>query len=153
MDYVFKDRAVRSRRAVRSLVFDFIRCKRQNIKSLQCIEPPLSLDRVRDASVFEVTGVDFAGPVYLAGGVKAWICLFTCAVYRSVSLDLTTSLSTAAFIALLRRFISRRGRPVCIYSDNATIFVGLDNSFKQLNWAEIKKYSACNEVCFRTLMG
>lgn len=51
-------------------------------------------DRVEDAEVFQVSGVDFAGPIYLRGGQKAWICLFTCAVYRSVYLELVSSLST-----------------------------------------------------------
>ncbi|KAJ8958661.1 hypothetical protein NQ318_016386 [Aromia moschata] len=59
---------------------------------------------VRDAIAFEITGVDFAGPLYLKNVTKAWICLFTCAVFR----------------AALRRFVSRWGRPKTIYSDNGT---------------------------------
>lgn len=43
--------------------------------------PPLPPDRVRDATVFEIVGVDFAGPLILRGGEKGWICIFTCAVY------------------------------------------------------------------------
>ncbi len=43
--------------------------------------PPLSLNRVRDAAIFEMIGIDFAGPLILQGRGKAWICIFTCAVY------------------------------------------------------------------------
>ncbi|GFT82340.1 integrase catalytic domain-containing protein [Trichonephila clavipes] len=69
-------------------------------------------DRVNDAAVFEIVGVDLAGPLYVKGGQKeeAWIVLFTCATYRAVHLELTSSLSTDAFLLSLRRFIaSRRG--------------------------------------------
>ena len=138
-----------ARRVIRSVVFNCLRCKRHNSKSFRCIEPALPLERVRDAAVFEITGVDFAGPVYLSDGKKAWICLFTCAVYRSISLELTTSLSTAYFIGVLRRFIARRGRPSIVYSDNGSNFIGIDNQFKKLKWQEIKKYSACRQIDWR----
>ncbi|GFW38925.1 integrase catalytic domain-containing protein [Trichonephila clavipes] len=80
---------------------------------------PVSLpgDRVNDAAVFEVVGVDLAEPLYVKGGQKSWIVLFTCATYRAVHLELTSSLSTDAFLLLLRRFIARRGRPRVIYDD------------------------------------
>ncbi|XP_015189797.1 PREDICTED: uncharacterized protein LOC107073618 [Polistes dominula] len=48
---------------------------------------------------------------------KAWICLFTCAVYRAVHLELVTAMSTAAFLDALDKFITRRGRLSVIYSD------------------------------------
>jgi hypothetical protein len=38
-------------------------------------------DRVRDASVFEVIGVDLAGPLFLKEGRKGTTIMFTCAVY------------------------------------------------------------------------
>lgn len=55
--------------------------------------PPLPRDRMREAAVFEVVGIDFAEPLYLRGGVKTWICLFTCAVYRVVHLDVVVHVS------------------------------------------------------------
>ncbi|XP_055928608.1 uncharacterized protein LOC129959745 [Argiope bruennichi] len=41
---------------------------------------PLPEDRFKDASCFEVTGIDLAGPVFLRDGSKSWIVLFTCSV-------------------------------------------------------------------------
>ncbi|XP_011875207.1 PREDICTED: uncharacterized protein LOC105566088, partial [Vollenhovia emeryi] len=115
-------------------------------KAFQTINAPLPLDRVKDAAVFEVIGVDFTGPVYLKGGQKSWICLFTCAVFRAVHLELVTSLSTAAFLMAIRRFIARRGRPSVIYSDNGTNFVGLNNMFKQLDFEKLSRTLATERI-------
>ena len=71
-------------------------------------------------------------------GEKAWLVLFTCAVYRGVHLDFVTSLSTEAFLNSLERFINVRGRPVTIYSDNGSNFVGLVNLFHKLDWKSIE---------------
>ena len=70
---------------------------------------PLPGHRDRDALVFEVTGVDVAGPLYLKEGGKTWILLFTCAVYRVVHLELIMSLPTKGFSLGQKMFIARRG--------------------------------------------
>ena len=61
-----------------------VRCRRFTANSVHTPAPPLPEDRVRDASIFEVTGVDVVGPMYLKGGGKTWILLFTWSV-RKVS--------------------------------------------------------------------
>ena len=99
------------RKTVRKVIAACIICKRFSVKPMQADPPPLPLNRVKDCAVFEVVGIDFAGPIYLRGQQKGWICLFTCAVYRAVHLELVTSLSTMTFLMALRRFIDRRGRP------------------------------------------
>ena len=90
-------------------------------------------DRVRDAASFEMVGVDVAGPLYLKGGSKAWVVLFTCTIYRAVHLELITSLSTEAFIQSFQRFISRRGRPATVYCDNGANFVGSSNVLSEVD--------------------
>ena len=87
--------------------------------------------------VFEVVGIDLAGPLYIKHGDKVWIVLFTCAVYRAIHLELVSSLSTDAFLLSLRRFIARRGRPRTIYSDNGTNFRGASNALKDINWSRV----------------
>ena len=119
---------------MRGVLTKCVRCRRFTAKSVDTPAPPLPEDRVRDALIFEVTGVDVAGPTYLKGGEKTWILLFTCAVYRAVHLKLITSLSTPEFMLGLRRFVARRGRPKVIYSDNGTNFVGTENLLKTLDW-------------------
>lgn len=80
---------------------------------------------------------DFAGPLFLQGGGKCWICIFTCAIYRAVHLELASALSVAGFLECLRRMIARRGRPGVIYSDNGTNFRGTSNAFNELEWEKI----------------
>ncbi|GFW11215.1 integrase catalytic domain-containing protein [Trichonephila clavipes] len=59
---------VRSRRVVRKIVRSCIRCKRYKCKSPNSEPVSLPGDRVNDAAVFEVVGVDLAGPLYVKGG-------------------------------------------------------------------------------------
>ncbi|XP_051156740.1 uncharacterized protein LOC127278863 [Leptopilina boulardi] len=113
---------------------------------MECETPPLPLNRVRDAAVFEVVGVDFAGSLFLQGGDKCWICIFTCAIYRAVYLELASALSVAGFLESLRRMIPRRGRPRTIYSDNGTNFTGTSNAFNELDWEKIIKYSNTQQI-------
>ena len=134
------------RKVLKAVIEKCMNCRRFDSKPLQSVPVGLPLNRVRDAGVFEVVGVDFAGPIYLKGGKKAWICLLTCAVYRAVHLELVTSLSTASFLMALRRHIARRGRPRVIYSDNGTNFVGLNNMFERLDFKKLSKILATEQV-------
>ena len=55
-------------------------------------------------------------------------------------LELVSDLSTDTFIACLRRFISRRGKPTLIWSDHGTNFVGATSEIKELvKFLESKK--------------
>lgn len=137
---------IHCRRTVRSVLKNCIVCRRYSAKKMEAPPIPLPENRVRDASVFEVTGLDYAGPVFLQDGSKAWICLFTCAIYRAIHLELVSSLSTTGFLEALRRFIARRGRPSVIYSDNGKNFVGAVNLLRNVNWKRISEYCTTNEV-------
>jgi hypothetical protein len=70
--------------------------------------------------------VDFAGPIYYRSDRgaerKAYLALYGCSLTRAVYLDLLKSLEANEFIASLKRFIARRGRPNLIYSDNGSTF-------------------------------
>lgn len=54
-------------------------------------------------------------------------------------LELVSSLSTEAFLATLRRFMSHRGICVEIFSNNATNFVGANKEFQSLYAANAKR--------------
>lgn len=125
---------LKSRKTIKNCIASCIKC--QWFKAKKCDAAPgvLPNDRVRDAAIFEVVGCDLAGPLYLKGGKKAYIVLYTCAVYRAVHLELITSLSTEVFFQSLRRFVARRGRPTTIYSDNATNFVGAQRVLNSIDW-------------------
>ncbi|OXA46713.1 Pro-Pol polyprotein [Folsomia candida] len=113
-------------------------CKRYSAKSLDCDPAPLPQDRIETVAAFQISGVDLAGLLILRGGEKAWIVLYTCAVYRGVHLDLITSLSTEAFLHSLERFVSTVGRPKRIFSDNGTNFVGAVNLMKMIDWSKME---------------
>ncbi|XP_058805274.1 uncharacterized protein LOC131672213 [Phymastichus coffea] len=134
------------RKTVRKVISKCVVCKRFSAKPMQADSPPLQLKRVKDSDPFETVGIDFAGPLFLNGQQKGWICLFTCAVYRAVHLELVTSLSTKTFLWALRRFINRQRRPTDIYCDNGTNFVGADNALKKLNWDVINSYSTAQRI-------
>ncbi|XP_035219186.1 uncharacterized protein LOC118192350, partial [Stegodyphus dumicola] len=128
---------LKSRKSIRNIIRKCVRCKRFVSQRVE-VEPGFPPeDRVREGATFEVVGVDLAGPLYLREGSKAWIVLYTCAIYRAIHLELVTSLSTETFIQSLRRFIARRGRPYVIYSDNGTNFVGTNSVLKKVNWNAI----------------
>ncbi|KAJ8957208.1 hypothetical protein NQ318_007770 [Aromia moschata] len=137
------------RRAIRLVIKKCVTCRRFDVEPFAVESPPLPADRVRDSVPFEITGVDFAGPLYLKSGEKAWVCLFTCAVYRAVHLELTMSLSTLKFLQVLRRFIARRGRPRVLYSDNGTNFRGTDNAFAQLDWDALIRETNTQRILWR----
>lgn len=94
--------------------------------------------RVTPARPFITTGVDYCGPVYLkpvhrrAAAQKAYIAVFVCFCTKAVHLELVEDLSTSAFLATLRRFISRRGCPGDIYSDNGLNFRGAQRELNDL---------------------
>lgn len=137
------------RRRVNSVVRACVTCKRQRVKPLDIPVPPLPRDRTRSCPAFYTTGVDLLGPLFLDSGQKCWVIIFTCAVYRAVHLDLVTSLSSAAVIQALRRFISRKGRPHIIHSDNGTNFVGVENALSELNWQTLEEECALQRICWK----
>ena len=111
--------------------------------------PPLPPFRVQEEPPFTFSGVDFAGPLYVKSSTpckaedKVWICLFTCCVVRAVHLEVVVNLSVPTFIRCLKRFISRRGLPRRIVSDNGKTFKGAAKVICTImSNQEVKKYLA-----------
>ncbi|UYV72117.1 hypothetical protein LAZ67_9001870 [Cordylochernes scorpioides] len=124
----------KARQLVRRVIHKCPRCRRFETKRVDVPEASLPQHRVRDVVVFEVTGIDLGGPLYLEDGQKVWFVIFTCGVYRAVHLELVTSLSTEALVGAVERFVARRGCPAVIYSDNGTNLVGLRNELYRVNF-------------------
>lgn len=71
---------LRARQLVKSTVASCRLCKRFKAKAAQQITAPLPKDRITESPPFEVTGVGFAGPLYVKADdsvKKAYIALFT----------------------------------------------------------------------------
>ncbi|XP_011859402.1 PREDICTED: uncharacterized protein LOC105556902 [Vollenhovia emeryi] len=92
--------------------------------------------RVTCHRAFLNVGLDYGGPFYLKLSrnktCKAYFCLFICMSTKAMHLELTTDLTTHAFINALKRFIARRGMCSNIYSDNGTNFKGANHELCEL---------------------
>ena len=87
--------------------------------------PPWPAKKVIASPPFSYTGLDYFGPLYARDErviSKRWVCLYTCLVTRAIHLEIVNDLSASEFLEAFRRFISRRGKPIEIISDNASQF-------------------------------
>ena len=130
---------IKGRNLIRSVTRGCITCRRSQRPRPQMMGQ-LPAERVTPDSVFDKVGVDYAGPVYTKIGavrkptvVKSYIAVFVSLSVKAVHLELVSSLTTDAFIACLRRFVSRRGKPRLIWSDHGTNFVGAARSLVELH--------------------
>lgn len=126
------------RNIARKVTHQCVVCTRVKGKTLSPLMGNLPEDRITASFPFYRSGVDYAGPVFIlnrkgrgARLIKSYICLFICFNTRAVHLELVSDLSSDAYLLALKRFISRRGKPSKIYSDNGRNFVGLNNDFAQ----------------------
>jgi len=74
---------------------------------------------------FTYTGIDYFGPLFVSLGrrrEKRWGVLFTCLTVRAIHIEIAHSLDASSCVMAIRSFISRRGSPREIYSDNGTNF-------------------------------
>lgn len=101
-----------------------VHCQRHDSSPCTQVLSPLPRERLTRALPFSVTGLDYAGPVYVADqvGKKFYILIFTCGVIRAIHIELCESLSLIDFMLAFRRFVSRRGMPNKVLSDNAKTF-------------------------------
>ncbi|XP_060869420.1 uncharacterized protein LOC132944179 [Metopolophium dirhodum] len=114
----------------RSVVWHCVKCTKARPRFNHPIMAPLPRDRVQCTRPFTVTGVDFAGPIYIRSGLrrvaakKAWIAIFVCFSTKAIHLELADDLSSKSFMATFRYFMARRGKCAKVFSDNSTNFVG-----------------------------
>ncbi|XP_071564062.1 uncharacterized protein [Temnothorax nylanderi] len=99
----------------------------------------LPLSRTEPARPFLRCGVDYGGPILIKEGpgrgkrtIKSYIALFVCFVTKALHIELVYDCTAETFLHALKRFISRRGKPSDIYSDNGTNFVGANKELKEL---------------------
>lgn len=147
-----------ARNLIRKIVHECVTCRRMRGKTLTPIMGNLPSQRLEPGFPFIRTGVDYAGPIMIlnkkgrgARLVKGYICLFICFLTRAVHLELVTSLSANDYILALKRFISRRGKPTAIYSDNGKNFVGAAkelSAFLSSNKKQISEFAANDSIEF-----
>ncbi|XP_075162779.1 uncharacterized protein LOC142235410 [Haematobia irritans] len=101
---------------------------------------------------FTTTGVDFAGPFDSKSFIgrackitKGYVCVFVCFSTKTIHVEATSDLSTTTFLTAFHRFISRRGCPKTIFSDNCTNFVGASREMEKELRCVLKE--ARDKVC------
>ena len=119
----------RLRRLTKKIVKSCHGCRRFRAQAYTCPPPGnLPKDQTEDQTPFQVIGVDSAGPLRYRMKPKtegkAYVLLYACSLTRAMYIDLVPNLETTEFIRSLKCFITRRGRPQRIYSDNGKTFVG-----------------------------
>ena len=75
---------------------------------------------------FTNTGVDYFGPFYVTfrrTTEKRWGFLFTCFTTCAFHVEIVTYMDTSSYVMGVERFVSRRGTPAMIWSDNGTNFI------------------------------
>ncbi|KAF2903259.1 hypothetical protein ILUMI_02935 [Ignelater luminosus] len=100
------------RKTVRSVLSKCIRCKRHNRKRFESVPTPVP--EARRKKIEE----------------KPIVCLFTCAIYRAVHIELILSRSTDSSLQGLRRLVNRRGRPAIIFRNQGSNFTGFGNAYR-----------------------
>ena len=149
---------IKGRATIKRTLSTCVPCKRA--------KAPLSIQKMADLPADRVTpgeppftrvGIDYFGPLVVKrarSDVKRYGCLFTCLTTRAIHLEVAHSLDTESFLNALERFVSRRGRPSIIRSDNGTNFVGGQRELKGLlnewNQSKIEDHLLRKEIqwCF-----
>ncbi|GFU83015.1 integrase catalytic domain-containing protein [Trichonephila clavipes] len=95
--------------------------------------------RVTACRVSSQVGIDYCGPFQLKTFSekcrqirKVYVCVFICFTVKAIHLEIVSDLTTEAFLAALKRFVARRGRPIEIHSDNGRNFVGANNELRKI---------------------
>ena len=107
---------------------------------------------------FTIVGVDYFGPIMVKTdeiAKKTYGLLFTCVVTRAVHLELVGSLTTRDFIEAYERFVSRRGMPSTIYSDNDKQFKKASKELKPSNGfnpEEVNQYFLKRRVEWKSII-
>ena len=126
-------------KAIRSIVRNCVICRRRSARPRPQRMGQLPIERITPDAVFSRVGLDYAGPVYLKQGsirrpvlIKAYICVFVSLSVKAVHIEAVSDLTSEAFLACLRRFTARRGKPVLIWSDHGSNFVGAKRLLKEM---------------------
>ncbi|UYV73020.1 hypothetical protein LAZ67_10001579 [Cordylochernes scorpioides] len=142
---------------VKKLINRCMTCLKTKRQVSKQIMGDLPIHRIIPSSPFSKTGIDFAGPFITKPNVirtkvtlKSYIALFICFSTKAIHLEIVSDLSTPAFLAAFRRFISRRGKPSDIFTDNATNFKGakkiLNNIHQLVKDSSIQNYVANEHI-------
>ena len=129
----------------KQIVSQCVKCFRYNSRKTTQLMGDLPSERVNPSPPFTFTGIDLAGPLLYKEqklALKCYVIVFTCFSTKAVHLDLVKSLNAQDCMKALRRFISRRGCPQKIFSDNGTNFIGTMGDLVKFKKLVCEKFGA-----------
>ena len=101
---------------------------------------PLPDNRLSMSPPFYFTSLDLFGPIQIKDTVKqrtqkkVWGVIFSCAVTRALYLDLTEDNSMDSILQTIRRFVSIRGCPSEIQSDQGSQLTSAKDVLESEDW-------------------
>ena len=140
----------------KQIVHQCVQCFRNKPRLSQQIMGQLPASRVTKSTPFVISSVDYAGPVLTKRRnqrnpifEKSYVMVIVCCWSKAVHIEVISDLSSAACLAAIKRFISRRGKILEFYSDNATNFVGANNELLKLRkfMERADQASAMHQFC------
>ena len=138
------NRVLKLRSSLRSVKAHCLRCQKFQAVTMQPIMSDLPKERLAYQSPpFKNTGVDYLRPFYVTVRRtiwKRWGFLFNCLTTRALHVEIVTSLDTSSCVMGVERFVSRRGTPAIIWSENGTIFIGAENELREI----VEKWNIVN---------
>lgn len=135
---------IRAKNIVKKQIHRCLICARHNAVVRKQLMGDLPKARVTPARPFLHSGVDFAGPYDIlqskgrgAKVNKAYIAIFICMATKAIHIELVGDLTSEAYIAAFKRFVSRRGKCTHLWSDQGRNFVGANKELKEA-WKQAK---------------
>ena len=135
---------------VKSIKSQCIICKKLDKTLSQQVMGKLLEERLKPAPPWYTTAIDLFGPYTIKDEVqkrtrsKAYGVLFNCLSTRAVHVDLAPDYSAGKFLMVFRRFVSIRGYPSKMYSDNGPQLVAsskeISNMTKEWDWDNVKAF-------------
>ena len=127
-------------------------CKKLDKKTATQVMGQLPHERLKPAPAWNCTAIDFFGPFKIRDEVKkrtigkAYGVIFNCLGTRAVHVDIAPDYSTEKFLMVLTRFVSLRGYPGKVLSDNGTQLKAaneeLQKVLKTWDWDELAAFGA-----------
>lgn len=128
---------VHGKRIARQIYQKCVRCIRHSGKAATQQMASLPSIRITPERAFLNCGLDYAGPIQVRmskgrgyKSSKGYIAIFICLITKAIHIEIVTDFTTQSFLACFKRFISRRGLPAKVYSDNGSTFQGADREIK-----------------------
>ena len=140
------------KKLARSVCRSCVACRKAQAQTRPQMMGQLPQQRVTRSSTFAICGIDYARPFLMKKGhtrrpvfVSTYVAVFVCFATKAAHLEAVSDATTEAFLACLRRFVSRRGLPSEIHTDNGGNFKGAKRDLQDL-YAFLEKTANTSQV-------